>query len=168
MSRDALLKSTLPILAAGLLACGVPAAAQISPQSGVINFGADSQRWEGQTQTMYLDGKVEFLQDGARLRCDHAIVRSADDGEIAGIEAEGNIYYITKDAAGQDNVVRGDHAVYTRSGDTLVMTGEVILMQGRNVTTGTRLVAEIGKGTTTFSDPGGRVKGIFYPGAAKP
>ena len=78
--------------------------------------------------------------------------------------AQASEVFVTKDAQGQDTIVRGDNAVYTKSDDTMVMTGKVIMQQGQNVMTGSRLTSQVSKGITTL-DPGGqgRVSGVFFP-----
>ncbi len=144
--------------------------AQVSPQGGPVQWSADQVHSDQTTNTFYLDGRVEIIQDQARLRADHAkMIQSTQGGEVTNIEANGNIYYITKDAQGQDTIVRGDNAVYTKSDDTLVMTGDVVMQQAQNVMTGSRLTSQVSKGISTL-DPGakGRVKGIIYPGNKAP
>ena len=90
-------------------------------------------------------------------------------GRAPAIDPDGNVYYVTKDSRGQENFMKGDNAVYTQSSDTMVVTGgPVILQQGQNVMTGTRLVSQVKAGITTLdsapTDAGkGRVRGVFYP-----
>jgi lipopolysaccharide export system protein LptA len=145
------------------------ATAQVSGQGGPVQVGSDSQRIDQQANTMYLDGRVEILQDKARLRTDRAtIIYSQAGGDINRIEATGNIYYVTVDAQGQQTIMKGDNAVYTKADDTMVVTGNVILQQGQNVSTGNRLVSQVSKGITTFTaNPGGQTKGrvrsVLYP-----
>jgi lipopolysaccharide export system protein LptA len=143
--------------------------AQVSQQGGPVQWSADQVHSDQNTNTFYLDGRVEIIQDQARLRADHAkMVQATQGGEVTNIEANGNIYYITKDAQGQDTIVRGDNAVYTKSDDTLIMTGDVVMQQGQNVMTGARLTSQVSKGISTL-DPAsgqagkGRVKGVIYP-----
>jgi lipopolysaccharide export system protein LptA len=139
--------------------------AQVAQQGGPVQWSADQVHSDQNTNTFYLDGRVEIIQDQARLRADHAkMVQSGQGGEVTNIEANGNIYYVTKDAQGQDTIVKGDNAVYTKSDDTLIMTGNVIMQQGQNVMTGSRLTSQVSKGISTL-DPGGqgRVKGVFFP-----
>jgi lipopolysaccharide export system protein LptA len=148
---------------------GGAATAQVSGQGGPVQVGADSQRIEQQANTMYLDGRVEILQDKARLRTDRATITYAEaGGDINRIEATGNIFYVTVDAQGQQTIMKGDNAVYTKADDTMVVTGNVILQQGQNISTGNRLVSQVSKGITTFTaDPGGQTKGrvrsVLYP-----
>ncbi len=146
-----------------LVAAGGAAIAQVSKQGGPVQVGADQMHSEQSTHTMFLDGRVEILQDNARLRADHAkIVYATEGGDIISMEATGNIYYVTQGAQNEQTVMKGDAAVYTKSEDTMVVTGDVILQQGQSVMSGNRLVSQVSKGITTM-DAKGRVTGVFYP-----
>jgi lipopolysaccharide export system protein LptA len=156
-------------VAALIAVAGGAAVAQVSPEGGPVQVTADTWKTDNTTHTTYLDGRVEIQQQNARLRSDHAKILSAADGSIINITADGNVYYVTKDTKGQDNIMKGDNAVYTEADDTMVVTGgPVILQQGQNVMTGTRLVSHIKAGDSTLdaapTDAGkGRVRGVFYP-----
>jgi lipopolysaccharide transport protein LptA len=139
------------------------AMAQVSPDGGPVQVTADTWKTDNNTHTTLLDGRVEIQQEKGRLRADHAKILSTVDGEIINIEATGNVYYVTHDAKGQENIMKGDNAVYTQADDTMVVTGAVTLQQGQNVMTGTRLVSHVKAGDTTLDSSGGRVRGVFYP-----
>ena len=83
-------------------------------------------------------------------------------GDIERMVATGNVYFVTP-----TQVVRGDEATYTRASDTIVVTGDVILTQGENVLTGSRLTVEVASGRATMdgapTEAGRRVRGVFYP-----
>jgi len=160
------------------------AQAQVSGKGGPVQVSADHTEMDQNSRTQTFDGRVEVIQDDARLRADHVkILRLAGPngngvGDIDTIEATGNVYYVTKTVDGQQNTAKGDQAVYTKASDTMVMTGDVILQQGQNVFTGNRLVSQVSEGLTTFdasptSANHGRVKAVIYPdkadsGATKP
>lgn len=143
------------------------AGAQVSGEGGPVQVGADVQRVDQQANAMYLDGRVEILQDKARLRTEHAkIIYAQEGGDIVSIEATGGVHYITVDTQGQETIMKGDQAVYTKADDTMVVTGNVVLQQGQNVSTGTRLVSQVSKGVTTFTagaNGTGRVRSVLYP-----
>ncbi len=155
------------------------ASAQVSGKGGPVMVGADHTEIDQNARTQVFEGRVEVIQDDARLRADHVkITRLAGTngngvGDVDTIEATGNVYYVTTDTAGQQNIAKGDQAVYTKASDTMVMTGDVILQQGQNVSTGNRLVSQVSKGLTTFdasptSANHGRVKMVIYPDKAQP
>ncbi|HEX7800467.1 MAG TPA: LptA/OstA family protein, partial [Asticcacaulis sp.] len=150
-------------------AAAQPAQAQVSPQGGPIMVGSDTASMNQADHTQVLDGRVEIVQNDARLRADHVVMTylpgQTDNsfGPIDTIVATGNIYYVRP-----DSTVKGDKAVYTKSDDTMVVTGDVVLTQGQNVMTGNKLVSQVGKHITTLDanpvngNPG-RVHAVFYP-----
>ncbi|MGZ3298475.1 MAG: LptA/OstA family protein [Asticcacaulis sp.] len=153
----------------------------ISKQGGPVQVGSDNYRADQNVHTEYLDGRVEVQQADARLRADHIrLIHSGEGasgngwGDVDRMEAEGNVYYVA-----EDRVMKGDNAVYTKADDTVVVTGgKVVLQQGQNVMTGTRIVAHPKAGTYNMdsspeSSNHGRVKMVLYPdqttnGTAKP
>ena len=78
--------------------------------------------------------------------------------------ADGNVFYVTP-----DQNARGDHAVYSQSRDEVVITGNVIVVQGNDVARGDKLTLSIStrdaKMESDATGPGklGRVRGVFYP-----
>lgn len=123
-------------------------------------------------------GAAEALQGETRLRADtitvHEAVKSkgADGQQTCGatqsVVADGSVYYVnpTQNA-------RGDHAVYTAADDEIVMTGDVIVVQGKNVARGDRLVIKVSTKQFTMESRAkgrgqhNRVRGVFYPDKAQ-
>ena len=119
-------------------------------------------------------GAAEAVQGQARLRADTITVYSTPKGVGANgqpacggadrIVADGNVYYVTP----QQNA-RGDHAVYSQADDQIVITGDVIVVQGNDVARGDRLTLKVStrdaKMESNVTGPGktGRVRGVFYP-----
>ena len=85
-------------------------------------------------------------------------------GSTERLEAEGNVYYVTVDQA-----VRADNAVYSSGAETITLTGGVIIVQGKNVARGERLVVNVESGQAQMSSSArgrgnpNRVRGVFYP-----
>jgi len=129
-------------------------------------------------------GAAEALMNGDRLRADtlnifyaKAAARAGqtrpDHGEglttpvdCAGLErmeADGDVYYVTP-----KEVVKGDHAIYTAANKTIIVTGDVVVTQGRSVLAGTRLVINtdtddaVMVSDVTGQGRSGRVRGVFY------
>lgn len=162
---------TLAVLALVLAAAIAPelTQAQVSSQGGPIMVGSDTASMNQADHTQTLDGRVEIIQQDARLRADHVVMTYLPGetensfGPISTIVATGNIYYVRP-----DSTVKGDKAVYTKSDDTMVVTGDVVLTQDKNVMTGNKLVSQVGKHITTLDanpvngNPG-RVHAVFYP-----
>jgi lipopolysaccharide export system protein LptA len=178
-------------LGLALAAAAVGADAQgISPQSnGPMDISADNGTFVNSSCESTWSGSAEVLQGASRLRANviHAYFKkkpggaggSAQGGGAVGglpggpqsncgaterIEADGDVFYVTP-----DQNARGDHAVYTAENDQIVMTGNVIVVQGKNVIHGDRLTIQVatrqaqmvsearGRGTPN------RVRGVFYP-----
>lgn len=165
----------LVMVAAGLLlgAASAAAAQDVSGKNGPVQVGGDNWHADQSIHTEYWDGRVEVQQDDAQLFADHIKLIHAGGGpngdskswgDVIRMEAQGNVYYKT-----EDRTMNGDNAVYTKDDDTVVITGaKVILKQGQNVMTGTRLVAHPNAGTSTFdsspeSTNHGRVVAVLYP-----
>ena len=160
---------------AGVLALSAlsgPTWAQLSPGNGPVNASAQHSRIDTDSQTgneiMYLDGEVELLQDGRRLRCDHAKIiqapRAGGQGgkDIVQMEATGNVFYVA-----DDQNARGDYAIYVKADDTLKVTGNVILQRGKSVATGNLLVDQVHAGLISLtadanSADHGRVRAVMY------
>jgi lipopolysaccharide export system protein LptA len=119
-------------------------------------------------------GAAEAVQAQARLRADTITVYSTPKGvnndgqqscgETQRIVADGNVYYVT-----QQQNVRGDHAVYTQGDNQIVITGDVIVVQGNDVARGDKLTLNTSSRDammeSNVTGPGktGRVRGVFYP-----
>lgn len=156
---------------AALIAAGMVAAAglgyaraQVSGENGPVMVGGDSMHMDELAHTQTITGRVEVMQDDARLRADKVVITRQPGpngkgfGEVISIVASGNVYYVTP-----DSTMKGEQAVYTKATDEMVLTGDVILTQNQNVTTGTRLVYDLTQKTTAFDAGTGRVKAIIYP-----
>jgi len=139
--------------------------AQTSGSSGLgasgqpVAYGGDSGEY---TPTGFaLRGRAEITQGGNRLRAD-SINATTVNNSLSRVEATGNVYFVTPEQS-----IRGDRAVYTLANGEVVLTGDVILTQGRNVLTGGRLVYNVRTKTARMdASGGGRIQGVFYPEGA--
>ncbi len=82
------------------------------------------------------------------------------DGGIRRLDCDGPVTVTS-----EDQVATGQKAVFDREKDMVVMTGDVALAKGPNVTRGERLVYNTKTGIANFD--GGRVRGFFVPGSAE-
>ena len=82
------------------------------------------------------------------------------DGGIKRLECDGPVT-VTSD----DQVATGQKAVFDREKDQVIMSGDVALAKGQNVTRGERLVYNTKTGIANFD--GGRVRGFFVPGSVE-
>jgi lipopolysaccharide export system protein LptA len=165
-----------------LLGFGGAAMAQTPAASGnnssaPVDISADEQEViNSQCKTIFR-GAVEVLQDKARMRAATMTVYNRrktpgktssptgnnDCGDVDRVEADGNVFYVTP-----EQTVRGDHAVYTYDNDTIVVTGDVVAVQGQDVARGDRMTIKTktndvkmesnatGRGKT-------RVRAVLYP-----
>lgn len=155
-------KSKLTIAGAALLtAVMLPAVSGAQNRADAsrqpVQYGADSGEYT--PDGFALRGRAEVTQGGNRLRAD-AIRGFASNGDLNRIEASGGVYFVTPDQS-----MKGDRAVYTLNDGNVVVTGDVILTQGKSVLTGNRLVYNVRTETARIEGGGanGRVQGVFYP-----
>ncbi|MCE4223048.1 organic solvent tolerance protein OstA [Methylobacterium sp. C25] len=125
-------------------------------------------------------GNVVAVQGDATIRCSALTVfykRGKNDakdgsdsaGKTQAEMAENGIRKV--DCAGpvtvvqKDQVATGDNATFDQVARRIVLTGNVVLSQCRNVTRGSRLVYDMDSGRANM-DPGsnGRVSAMFVPG----
>ena len=143
-----------------VLAGSAVAQSRSNVSSQPIMVGADGGE---RTNTGFaLRGRAEVTQGENRLRADSIEGTNAEGQNISTVTASGNVYYVTP-----NETIRGDRAVYTVSNATIIVTGDVILTQGKNVLTGGRLSYNIDTGQTNMVAGGnGRIQGVFYPQGA--
>lgn len=163
MTRWAMMTAAAVLLAAG------GASAQIAHNSSApIDITADEAEVVNSQCLAIWRGDAEALQDRTRLRAQSIKVFSSKTGESCGsterLEADGSVYYVTAERA-----VRADKAVYAASADSITLAGNVIVVQGKNVARGDRLVVNMKTGQADMASTAkgrgkpGRVRGIFYP-----
>ena len=145
-------------LAMALIPAAGEAQSPVNSSDAPISFGADSGEYVGNTVT--LRGRAELIQGQNRLRAD-SVSGLSQTGESR-IQASGNVYFVTP-----EQTIRGDSAVYTTADDMIVVTGDVILTQGQNVLTGSRLTYNVRTETARIEAGGqGRIRGVFYPSSS--
>lgn len=92
-----------------------------------------------------LKGQVDVRQGATRILADEMKIYSGAPGvggaasDISKIEATGNFYYLTP-----EQEVRGNDGLYIEADNTFTVTGDVILLQGENVVTGSKLIYNLG------------------------
>jgi lipopolysaccharide export system protein LptA len=174
--RDLRLTALAAFLA---LAAGSAAKAQIETHSNApIDITANEAEVVNSKCLAIWKGAAEALQGDTRLRADTITVYEAPKGKDAGgqtscgaterVIAEGHVFYVTP-----DQKARGERAVYTAANDEIVMTGDVIVAQGKDVARGDKLIIKVStKQFTMVSNATGaraanRVRGVFYPQKAE-
>lgn len=90
----------------------------------------------------------------------------AQSQRIKRLEADGQVVVTTK-----DQKATGDKAIFRMEDNSVTLTGDVVLSQGKNVLRGTELVVNLdtGRSKLVSNDQSGqpsRVSGMFLPGSA--
>lgn len=112
-------------------------------------------------------GNVVAVQGDTTIRCSILTIiferdpAGEDEGDaIRRIECEGPVTILS-----QDQVATGDRATYDRQSGQMVISGDVALSQGQNVTRGERLIYDIDRGVANVeAGERQRVRGLFVPG----
>ena len=147
-----------------------------SGQGGPVDISADRNEnfqqqhksvWQGNVVAIQGDQKLltplltVYFSDSA-ARAAQSASAAPNMGKIDRMEAEGPVYLVTSTQKAQ-----ADHATYLAGSDTVIMTGNVVLLQDKNVVKGEKLVIEHTTGhSTLYASPkveNGRVRGVFYP-----
>jgi lipopolysaccharide export system protein LptA len=169
----------IPSAALAALLLAAPAQAQLSSNSDApVEYAADTMEVFNTQCRWVLQGRAEMLQADARLRAETIRMfretkpgrpGGADGGgcgELSRAEAETNVYYVTPGRR-----VRGDTAVYDAVAETIVVSGDVVAIEGENVLSGSRMTINLktGQGNLVGGAKGlgetGRPRGVFYPKA---
>jgi len=174
--NKALIRTTA--LAVLISAVALPAFAQLSAKGGAITINSDKLEVIDAQNEAIFTGRVDALQDDARLRADKLDVLfdkkvATDDaanqpgaawGDVKTLIATGNVFYVTP-----KQVAKAEKAVYDVVKDQVVMSGNVVVTQGKNVIRGDMLVIKISTGRAVFDTtkvdgaPAGRVRAAFFP-----
>lgn len=143
------------------------AQAQLDPRAPLDITADASEVINSQCVTTWT-GSVEAMQGRTRLRADQVRIYSFKKGDDCGgndrMEATGDVHFVTP-----ERKVKAANAVYQFSTETITLTGGVIVVQGKNVVTGDRMVinTRTGQANMTSAVKGrnkpGRVRGVFYP-----
>jgi lipopolysaccharide export system protein LptA len=146
----------LTVLALPAVSGAQSAASRIDASRQPVQYGADAGEYT--PEGFSLRGRAEVTQGSNRLRAE-AIRGFTANGDLTRIEATGSVYFVTPDQS-----MKGDRAVYTLNDGNVVVTGDVILTQGKSVLTGNRLVYNVRTETARIEGgANGRVQGVFYP-----
>lgn len=164
----------IPVMAAvgavaATLALAGGASAQIAPRSNApLDIAADATETYTQECRQVWKGDVEAMQAKTRLRAQLVNVyqtRLRDGcGDTERLVAEGEVLYVQPDRR-----MRAANAVYTMRDDTIVLTGDVVIIQGENVARAERVVINLKTGESQlFAGTKGRgsknrVRAVLFP-----
>jgi lipopolysaccharide export system protein LptA len=140
--------------------------------NGPIDISADQAEYVDAENRAVWKGNVEVIQGMSRIRTPLLTIfynrgaspSAGSSTSIQRMEAEGPVYYVTP-----TQNARGDHATYEAATHTMVMTGNVVLVQDKNVVQGDRLTVDTSTNHAVLVSnaqgrtAGKRVRGVFYP-----
>ena len=111
------------------------------------------------TMTVFYEGRQG---PGAKPAAQPAQAGQGGDSNIRKIDCQGPVTVVSKTQAATAN-----HAVFDRASNTVIMTGNVALNDGPNVTRGERLVYNTETGVANVENSKGRVLGYSVPNATE-
>lgn len=160
-----------------------PAPPSTRSTTGVLGIGASKapiaidadklQVYDKEQRAVY-SGNVVVVQGDTTMKAAHMTVfyernnQEAQATENAGggpggaqlkrVEAKGDVVITSK-----DQVAKGDNGILDRENDRMILTGNVSLSQGDNITKGEKLFYNLSTGIATVE--GGRVRSLLVPGS---
>jgi lipopolysaccharide export system protein LptA len=137
-----------------------------------VKIQAASLEVRDKDKTATFSGDVHVIQGETELRCNSLIVFYEGDlgkgsanpaggqrnQQIRRMEARGNVVVIQKDQR-----ATGDHGDFDMRNNTVVLTGNVVVMRGIDVLRGQRLVVNLATGVSQVESGGGRVEALINP-----
>lgn len=120
-----------------------------------IEIAADSMSIDQEDGTALLTGNVVVGQGELRLAAPRVTVNYAEAGGIARILAEGGVTVVTA-----EEEVEAQTALYTLSDDSMVLSGDVLLSQGRSAVSSETMRVDLASGTALLE---GRVRTVLQP-----
>jgi lipopolysaccharide export system protein LptA len=146
-----------------------------------VQIEADQLELRDKDKTATFTGNVQVVQGDTQMRARQLVVHYEEQqgnagaaqqasvvpggqGQIRRLEARGDVAVRQK-----DQVATGDAATFDMHTNTVVLTGNVTLAQGRNVLKGERVVVDLKSGVSRVeagNRGSGRVQGLFTPSEA--
>jgi lipopolysaccharide export system protein LptA len=183
LAAPALAALGLVVTAAASAPTPAPAPAQpgaIGSSNAPIDVTSENYDYRQPERIGVWTGNVEAVQGLARLKTPKLTVYFAPKdpnapkpppgaaqadvgGQVERMEAEGPVHYTTPTQR-----ALGDHGTYVADGDTITLTGNVVVVQDKNVATGDKLVIEQKTGHSVLTSTPGkaqpqRVRAVLYP-----
>jgi len=172
-----LMKRWTAAAATALILAGGSAYARQSDSSAPVDVSADNQETINSKCIIIFTGNVEILQNRSRLRAQKVTIYNArkptpDNANACGnaqrMEAEGSVYLVS-----EQQQAAGDRAVYTFNDNIAVITGDVVLVKGKDVARGDKLTVNTKTNDAKLesNSPGRaskrRVRAVFYQDETK-
>ena len=120
-----------------------------------IEIAADAMSLDQDGGAALLEGNVVIGQGDLRLAAPRVAVDYSEEGGISRIEATGGVTVVTP-----NEEVEAAEALYTLADDVMVLSGNVLLTQGRSAVSASRMRVDLATGTALLE---GRVRTILQP-----
>jgi lipopolysaccharide export system protein LptA len=146
----------------------------IGASKAPISIDADKLQVFDKEQRAVYTGNVVVVQGETTMKAAHMTVfyeRANQDQQpvepgtanpggaaLRRVEAKGGVVITSK-----DQIAKGDNGILDRENDRMILTGNVSLSQGENITKGERLFYNLTTGIATIE--GGRVRSLLVPGS---
>lgn len=158
---------TLLATLVAMTALGGASFAQTVPGEGPIDVSSDNFELIDNEDRAVYTGDVNVTRGDTRLRADRIdifFLRDANGSfsSFERFEASGDVFYVTP-----NEIARGDAGIYDLVNSQITLTGDVVLTQGCNVSTGRQLVADLDGGSARLTGGDGasggqRVRSVFF------
>jgi len=149
----------------GLVSALVPAvllgsaSAQFSQNSNapIDITGAQFEAFQNEDYALWT-GDVQVVQGEVILTAPELKIYGIGGGRFNRVDATGGIRYTNGVEA-----ISGDQAIYRKENETIVVTGNVVVVQGRQVMTGEQMTYFLDTGKIVFNNQSkSRVRGVFF------
>jgi lipopolysaccharide export system protein LptA len=127
------------------------------------------------------EGHVVVVQGDTKLTCSKLTILMDKPGAAAaaktepgppGADASNRLKHMDCSGpvtvASKSQTATADNGSYDKSRSNVVLSGHVVLTDGRNVTKGDKLVYDLATGQAAVQGGGSRVQGLFLPGGSEP
>jgi len=140
---------------------------EVRDKDKVATFSGDVRVTQGDTNLRCKSLVVFYEQEGKK----GSTLPAADPGpggqqRIKRLEARGGVVVTQK-----QETATGDLGIFDMKTNTVTLTGNVVMTQGKNILRGDRLVVNLTSGVSrveSAKNGHGRVQGLFLPGSAPP
>ena len=120
-----------------------------------IEIAADSMAIDQENGSALLTGNVVIGQGDLRLAAPRVNVNYSEEGGISTIRATGGVTVVTP-----EEEVEAQTALYTLSEDSMFLSGDVLLSQGRSAVSAKTMRVNLADGTALLE---GRVRTVLQP-----
>jgi lipopolysaccharide export system protein LptA len=143
---------------------------EVRDKDKVATFSGDVKVRQGDTGLRCKSLMVFYEQDGAG-GAKGSTLKAASPGpggqqKIKRLEARGGVVVTQK-----EQTATGDLGIFDMKTNTVTLTGNVVMTEGKNILRGDRLVVNLTSGVSKVEsgkNGHGRVEGLFLPGSAPP